>query len=190
MRCDTKITLTSGQIIAGFQTLLIYSRVLWWFEDYICSIVIQGSALCKGQEKSRKSRRIKQTQCLQSFWIQVGIQWLHHAAALLPLLSLLCLLSLEKCSSFIVSLWWSIVSKRTVAKRHQKCHHSSAEELPRASMSAFFPPFLWRGCGCETQSLECCYTTQSKIFQCWVPQVPMYGLTENSPIRVSLWEQA
>lgn len=123
-----------------------------------------------------------------------AIQRLPHTAALLPRLSLLCLLSLEKRSIFTVSLWSSIVSKRTVATRQQKSHHSSflqtAEEWPRASMSAFFPPFLWRGCGCEMQSLECHYTTQNKTFQCRVPQVPMHGLTENSACRVSLWEQA
>lgn len=58
VRCDTKITLASGQITAVFQTLLICSWVLWRFEDYICSILSQGSALC--QQKARKSRRIRQ----------------------------------------------------------------------------------------------------------------------------------
>lgn len=74
----------------------------------------------------------------------VGIQSLHHAAALLPLWSLLCLLSLEESSRVIEPLWGSFVSKWTVAKRKQKCHYSfsflqTAEEWPRASMSAFSP---------------------------------------------------
>lgn len=58
------------------------------------------------------------------------------------------------------------------------------------SLCQLFSPFLWRGCGCEMQSLECYYTTLSKTFQSWVPQVPMYGLAENYAFRISLWEQA
>lgn len=58
------------------------------------------------------------------------------------------------------------------------------------SLCQLFSLFLWRGCGCEMQSLECYYTTLSKTFQCWISQVPMYGLAENSAFRVSLWEQA
>lgn len=49
--------------------------------------------------------------------------------------------------------------------------------------------FLWRGHGDEMQSLESHYTTKSKTFQCWIPHVLMYELTENFPFRVSLQKQ-
>lgn len=57
------------------------------------------------------------------------------------------------------------------------------------SLCQLFSLFLWRGCGSEMQNLECYYTTLSKTFQCWVSQVPIYGLDENTAFRVSLWEQ-
>lgn len=100
------------------------------------------------------------------------------------------LLSLGESSSFTLPLWGSFVSGQY--KRHSRSATTPLQtaESGLDSLCQLFSLFLWRGCGCEMQSLECYYTTLSKIFQCWVPQVPMYGLAENSAFRVSLWEQA
>lgn len=83
--------------------------------------------------------------------------------------------------------FWTVEKSRSATTPFPFC---KLQRSGLGSLCQLFSPFLWRGCGCEMQSLECYYTTLSKTFQCWVPQVPMYGLAENSAFRVSLWEQA
>lgn len=100
--------------------------------------------VAKTQESPGESSRHRAS---RAFWARGNTVTASCSCSPSSLLSLLCLLTLEKHSSFIVSSWWSIICNWMVAKRQQKCHHcffllATAEEWPRASMSAFFPdPF-------------------------------------------------
>lgn len=117
--------------------------------------------LVSGQPKSRKSGTVKQTivppELLNASRNTVTAPCTCSPSSLLPALPAVPGGEFQFHSTLMGKFcFWTVEKSSSATTPFPFC---KLQRSGLESLCQLFSPFLWRGCGCEMQSLECYYTT-------------------------------